>query len=49
MEDQELMFDEDRLGNYGMDAARPRQSDDGREKMDEKDYQIAHLRIVARN
>ena len=43
------MFDEKGLGNYGTDAARPRQSDDGREEMNEKDYEIAHLRIVARN
>ena len=26
MEDQQLMFDQDGLGNYGTDAARPRQS-----------------------
>ena len=36
MEDQELMFDEEGLGNYGTDAARPRQSGDGREEMDER-------------
>ena len=43
------MFDEEGLGNYGTDAAWPRQSGDGREEMAEKDYEIAHLRIVARN
>ena len=49
IEDQELMFDEEGLGTYGTDAARPRQSGDGCQEMDEKDYEIAHLRIVARN
>ena len=43
------MSDEDGLGNYGTDATRPRQSGGGREEMDEKDHEIAHLRIVARN
>ena len=43
------MFEEHGLGYYGAEAARPRQSGDGREEMDEKDYKIAHLRIVARN
>ena len=43
------MFDEDGLGNYGTDAARTRKSGDGREEMDEKDHEIAHFRIVARN
>jgi hypothetical protein len=43
------MFDEEGLGNYGTEAARPRQSGDGRDEMDEKDHEIAHLRIVARN
>ena len=37
MEDQESMFDEEGLGNYGTDAARPRQSGDGCQEMDEKD------------
>ena len=35
------MFDEHGLGNYGTDAARPRQSGDGRDEMDEKDHEIA--------
>jgi hypothetical protein len=35
------MFDEKGLGNYGTDAVRPRKSDDGREEMNEKDYEIA--------
>ena len=49
IEDQQLMFDEDGLGNYGTDAARTRKSGDGREEMDEKDHEIAHIRIIARN
>ena len=49
VEDQELMFDEEGLGNYGTDAAWHRQSGDGRDEMDEKDRKIAHFRIVARN
>jgi hypothetical protein len=43
------MFDEDGLGNDGTDAARTRNSDDGREEMDEKDHEIADFHIVARN
>ena len=43
------MFDEDGLGNYGTDAAGTRKSGDGREEMDEKDHEIAHFRIVAKN
>ena len=49
IEDQQLMFDENGLGNYGTDAARTRQPGDGGEEMDEKDHEIAHCRIVARN
>jgi len=49
IEDQQLMFDENGLGNYGTYAARTRQSGDGGEEMDEKDQEIAHCRIVARN
>ncbi len=49
MEDQQLMFDEDGLGNYTADAAGTRKSGDGREEMDEKDHEIAHFRSVARN
>ena len=48
IKDQQLMFDEDRLGNYGTDAAATRESDDGREEMDEKDRKVAHFSIVAR-
>jgi hypothetical protein len=49
MEDEQLMFDEDGLGNYGTDAAPRRQSGDGGDEVDKKDYEIPHFRIVARN
>jgi hypothetical protein len=58
IEDQQLMFNEEGLGNYGTDAARTRKSGDGRDEMDEKDHEIApclkestrahHFHIVAR-
>ena len=49
IEDQQLMFDEDGLGNYGADAAATCKSGDSGEEMDEEDHEIAHIRIVARN
>ena len=49
IEDQQLMFDEGGLGEYGTDAAGTGKSDNGREEMDEKGHEIAHFRIVARN
>jgi hypothetical protein len=49
IEDQQLMFDEDGLGNYRTDAARLRQSGDGGDEVDENDHEIAHFRMVARN
>ena len=48
MEDQQLMFNQDGLGNYGTDAARPRHSGDSRDEMYEKEHEIAHFRMVAR-
>jgi hypothetical protein len=42
------MFDGDGLGNYGTDPARTRKLGDGREEMDEKDHESAHLCIIAR-
>ena len=48
MEDQQLMFNQDGLGNYGTDAARPRHSGDSRDEVDEKNHEIAHFRMVAR-
>ena len=41
IEDQQLMFDEEGLSNYGTDAARTRKSGDGRDEVDEKDHEIA--------
>ena len=49
IEDQQLMFDEDGLGNSGTDAAATWKSGEGVEEVDEKDHEIAHIRIVARN
>jgi hypothetical protein len=43
------MFDEDGLGNYGTDAAETCKSGEGRDEMDEKDHETAHIRRVARN
>jgi hypothetical protein len=37
------MFDEDGLGNYRTEAARPRQSGEGGDEMDEKYQEIAHV------
>ena len=42
IEDEQLMFDQEGLGNYGTDAARTRKSDEGSDEMDEKDHEIAH-------
>ena len=44
-----MMFDEEGLGKYGTDAARTGKSGEGRDEMDEKNHEIAHLRMVARN
>ena len=49
IEDQQLMFDEEGLGNYATDAARLCQSGEGGDEVDEKDHEIAHSRMVARN
>jgi hypothetical protein len=49
VEDQQLIFDEDGLGNYGTDGTGTRKSGDGREEMDEQDHEIAHFRILAGN
>jgi len=37
------MFDEDGLGNYGTEAARPRQPGEGGDEMDEKYQEITHV------
>ena len=46
MEDQQLMFEQDGLGNNGADTARTRKSGEGRDEMDEKDHDIAHFHIL---
>jgi len=46
--DQELVPEEKRLRNYGADAARSDQADQGSKEMDEKDHQVAHRSMVAR-
>ena len=43
------MFEEHGLGYYGAEAAASCKTGGGREEMDEKDHEIAHFRIVARN
>jgi hypothetical protein len=43
------MFEEHGLGYYGAEAAATCKTGGGREEMDEKDHEIAHFRIVARN
>ena len=49
IEDQQLMFDEEGLSNYGTDAARTRQSGEGGDEMDEKDQEITHFCMILRN
>ena len=49
MEEQQVMFDEEGLGQDRMDAARACQSGEGGDKMDETDHEMAHFRMVARN
>ena len=47
IENQQLMFDEEGFGHYGTSAAGACQSDEGGDDMDEKDNEIAHVRMVA--
>src|SRR5262250_1378891 len=42
------MFDEQRLGNDGTEASRPRKPDDGDNQMKEKDDDIAHPGMVSK-
>ena len=41
------MFEEKRLSNDGTDTARSEQADQGSKGMDEKNYEMAHRRMVA--
>ena len=43
IEDQELLLDENGLGDNGTDAARTQESGKSSDDMDEKDDEIAHL------
>ena len=47
IQDQELMLEQNRLGNDGTGTARSEQASQGGDEMDEKDDQIAHHRILA--
>ncbi len=47
IEDQQLMFDEEGLGNCGTDAAQACKSCNGRDEVDEKGHEIAHFRNLA--
>jgi hypothetical protein len=48
IQDQELLLDENGLGDYGTDATRTQESGKRNDDVDEKDDQIAHLSIAAR-
>jgi hypothetical protein len=47
IEDQELLLDENGLGDYRADAARTQESGKSSDDVDEKDDEIAHLGILA--
>ena len=47
IKNQQLMFEQKRLGDNGTSAARSEDFDDRGDEMDEKDGQVAHLAIVA--
>jgi hypothetical protein len=46
IEDQELLLDENCLGDNGTDAARTQEPGKSSDDMDEKDDEIAHLLIL---
>ena len=46
IEDQKLMFDEQRLGDDGPDATRPKQAGNRDDQVDEKYGEITHYRII---
>ena len=48
IQDQELLLDENGLGDHGTDPSRAQESRKRNDDVDEKDDQIAHLCIVAR-
>lgn len=48
IEDEELMFDENGLGDDGTDATGPQEPGEGGKDMDEKDENVAHVGIIAK-
>jgi hypothetical protein len=48
IKDEELLFDEDGLGDYGTEAARTQESGKSSDDMDEEDDEIAHFLIIAK-
>lgn len=48
IEDEELVFDENGLGDDGTDAAGTQEPGEGGDDMDEKDENVAHVGIVAK-
>ena len=48
IEDQELLLDENGLGDHRTDAARTQESGKSSDGMNEKDDELAHLSILAR-
>ena len=47
IENQELLLDENGLGDHRTDAARTQESGERSDDMDEKEDEIAHLSILA--
>jgi len=47
-EDEELMFDENGLGDGGTDAVGSQESGEGGKDMGEKDENVAHVGIIAK-
>ena len=48
IEDEELVFDENGLGDDGTDAAGTQEPGEGGDDVDEKDENVAHVAIVAK-
>ncbi|MCG3774782.1 MAG: hypothetical protein JW395_1607 [Nitrospira sp.] len=48
IEDQELMLNENGLGDHGTNAARPQEPTKSSQHMDKKDDKIAHPSILAK-
>jgi len=48
IEDEELMFDENGLGDSGTETAGPQKPGEGGKDMDENDQNVGHVGIIAR-